>query len=302
MTNPQLKQPIERIGVQLFTLAAMAADDLEATLKLIAESGYKEIEFFGPYPFSAPESIAGWAPLAAQMGISRNAYFGMSVQELKARLDYYGLTAPSAHVDLPTARTQLDAMAEAAHILGHRYIATPSARNEKLETLDDYRRMAADYNAIGARADKLGLRFGYHNHGYENALLDGRVPLEVLIEETDPALVTFELDIFWLIAGGGDPVSFLEKYPGRFALMHIKDMSEIVRFKHRGQTPQEWMELFPYTRDAGAGVLDLQTILSRAHRAGMQHYFVERDLAAEPERTLRDSYRALAAIDLASEA
>ncbi|HWQ15613.1 MAG TPA: sugar phosphate isomerase/epimerase [Roseiflexaceae bacterium] len=291
-------RPIARLGVQLFTLAGMAASDFDATLKLIAESGYKEVEFFGPYPFSAPESLAFWAPLAAQMGISRNAYFGLTTQEVRARLDHYGLSAPAAHVDLPTARLLPPALAEAAHTLGHRYIVIPSARSERLESLDDYRRLAAELNAIGARADALGLRFGYHNHGYEQAPIDGRVPLEVLLEETDPALVTLELDIFWMIAGGGDPVRTLAAYPGRFALMHIKDMSAIVRFTDRGQTPQEWMALFGHMRDAGAGVLDLARILAQADRSGVQHFFLERDLAPDPVQTLRASYQALAAIDL----
>jgi sugar phosphate isomerase/epimerase len=294
----QPAHPIARLGVQLFTIASMAARDFDAALKLIAESGYQEVEFFGPYPFSAPETLASWAPLATQMGISQNAYFGLTVQEVKARLEHYGLSAPSAHVDLPTVRTRLDALAEAAHTLGHRYIVIPSARSERLDSLDDYRQLAAELNAIGARADALGLRFGYHNHGYEHALIEGRVPYEVLLEETDPALVTMELDLFWLIAGGGDPVTTLETYPGRFALMHIKDMSTLVRFAGRGQTPQEWMALFPQMRDAGAGVLDLARILVQAHRSGVRHYFLERDLAADPMQTLQASYRALAAVDL----
>lgn len=298
-SNPtQPAHPIEWLGVQLFTLASMVARDLDAALKLIADIGYKEIEFFGPYPFSAPESLSNWAPLATQMGISRNAYYGMTVQEVKTRLDYYGLSAPSAHVDLPTVRTRLDELAEAAHTLGHRYILIPSARTERLDSLDDYRRLAGELNAIGARADALGLRFGYHNHGYENALIDGRIPYEVLLDEIDPALVTMELDIFWMIAGGGDPVTLLDSYPGRFALIHIKDMNEIVRFTGRGQTAQEWISLFPHMRDAGAGVLDLPLIMSHAHRSGVKHFFLERDLAADPFQTLQASYRALAAIDL----
>jgi sugar phosphate isomerase/epimerase len=227
------------------------------------------------------------------MGISRNAYFGMTAQEVKARLDHYGLSAPSAHVDFPTAQTRLEAMAEAAHILGHRYVVIPSARNARLETLDDYKRLAGELNAIGARADALGVRFGYHNHGYENAMIDGRVPYEVLLEETDPDLVTMELDLFWMIAGGGDPVALLEAYPGRFALMHIKDMSEMVRFSGRGQTPQEWIALFPYMRDAGAGVLDLPGILAQAQQSGVKHFLLERDLAADPLQTLQASYQAL---------
>jgi sugar phosphate isomerase/epimerase len=291
-------RPIARLGVQLFTLASMAARDFDATLRLIAESGYKEVEFFGPYAFSVPESLAFWEPLAAQMGISRNAYFGLTEQEVKVRLDHYGLSAPSAHVDFPTARALPAALAEAAHTLGHRYIVIPSARSERLDTLDDYRRLAAELNVIGARANAMGLRFGYHNHGYEQAPIEGRVPLEVLLEETDPALVTLELDLFWMIAGGGDPVSTLASYPGRFALMHIKDMDPIVHFTDRGQTPQEWMALFGHMRDAGAGVLDLPRILAQADQSGVQHFFLERDLAADPAQTLQASYQALAAIDL----
>ncbi len=298
VATAQPARPIARLGVQLFTIASMVARDPDAALKLIADSGYKEVEFFGPYPFSAPETLASWAPLAVQMGISRNAYFGLSAQEVKARLDHYGLSAPSAHVDLPTVRTRLDALAEAAHMLGHRYIVIPSARSERLDSLDDYRRLGAEFNAIGARADALGLRFGYHNHGYEHALIDGRVPYEVLLEETDPALVTMELDLFWMIAGGGDPLTTFASYPGRFALMHIKDMSEIVRFEGRGQTSQEWMALFPYMRDAGDGVLDLPRILAEAERCGVRHFFLERDLAADPVQTLQASYQALAAVDL----
>lgn len=294
----QAARSIARLGVQLFTIASLAARDFDAALRLIAESGYTEVEFFGPYPFSAAESIAAWAPLAAQMGISRNAYFGMTASEVRARLDHYGLSAPSAQVDLRTVRTQLDALAEAAHTLGHRYVVIPSARTERLDSLDDYRRLADELNAIGARADALGLRFGYHNHGYEHALIEGCVPYELLLAETDPALVTMELDIFWMTAGGGDPVHTLASYPGRFALIHIKDMHKIVRFAGRGQTPQEWMALFPEMRDAGAGVLDLPHILAQASRSGVQHFFLERDLATDPVQTLQASYRALTAIDL----
>ena len=107
LTTAQPAHPIARLGVQLFTLAGMAARDFEATLKLIAESGYAEVEFFGPYPFSAPESIASWGPLAAQMGISQNAYFGMTVQEVKARLDADRLRPDLEPLDLLFARSTM---------------------------------------------------------------------------------------------------------------------------------------------------------------------------------------------------
>ncbi len=286
-----------RLGVQLFTMPAMAAHDLDETLKLIANSGFRAVEFFGPYPFSPPKTLAGWEPIAAQLGISRIAYFGMTPQQVRERLDHYGLHAPSAHVDLPTVRARMPELAEAAHALGHTYVIIPSARSEPLDTLDDYRRLATELNRIGAHAASHGLKFGYHNHGYEHAELDGRVPFHVLLEETDPALVTFELDLFWMMAGGGEPADFLDRFPGRFKRMQVKDMSERVRFTGRGQTAQEWMELFPKMRDAGDGILDLQAILSYAARTGVEYFFLERDLAADPAQTLRTSYYALSAVD-----
>lgn len=285
----------QRFGVALFTLAGMAARDLEATLRLVAAAGYREVEFFGPYPFSAPESIAGWQAVAARLGIAGHAWYGHSPAEVRAMLDRLGLGAPAAHTDLATAQTRMPQLADAAATLGHRYVIVPSVMEFGLTTLDDYRRLALELNRIGAIAAAHGVRFGYHNHGYEQAPIAGQVPLDVLLDATDPALVTFELDVFWMIAGGGDPCDYLTRWPGRFALMHLKDMAQPVRFADRGQTMAEMMALFPQMRDAGDGVLDLAAIVRCARQCGVGHLLLERDLAAEPEQTLRRSFTALCA-------
>jgi sugar phosphate isomerase/epimerase len=285
----------QRYGVALFTLAAMAARDLEAALHLVATTGYREVEFFGPYPFSTPATIAGWDAVAAQLGFTGHAWYGHSPAEVRAMLDRLGLSAPAAHTDLATAQSCMPQLAEAAATLGHRYVIVPSVLEWGLATLDDYRRLAQEFNRIGALAAAHGVCFGYHNHGYEQALLDGRVPLDVLLDETDPALVTFELDVFWMIAGGGDPCEYLTRWPGRFALMHLKDMAQPVRFADRGQTMAEMMALFPQMRDAGDGVLDLAAIVRCARECGVAHLLLERDLASDPEQTLRRSAAALSA-------
>jgi sugar phosphate isomerase/epimerase len=287
---------LKAIGLQLFSIPRLLSEDFPAALRAIAEAGYKELEFFGPYPFSPEASIEGWKPLATQMGIKQNAYYGLEPKAARALMDDLGLSSPSMHADIRTLRERLEPAAEAAHIIGQRYVILPSMSWETSLTLDTFRRVAEEFNEIGERAKALGIRFAYHNHGNEHALRDDRVPFEVLLEETDPDLVDFEMDIFWMIAGGGDPVDFLQRYPGRFKLMHLKDMIEVTRFSGDGSTPMEWMALFPKMADPGAGVLDLDAITRQALASGVEHFFVERDLAPNPAETLANSYRYLAGL------
>lgn len=107
-----------------------------------------------------------------------------------------------------------------------------------------------------------------------------------------------EMDLFWTVAGGGDPVELLDAYRGRYRLMHIKDMKERVRFAGDGGDAAQWIALFPQVTEAGSGVLDLRTILARARASGVEHFFVEQDLVANPEESLRKSHRFLSALDL----
>jgi sugar phosphate isomerase/epimerase len=110
--------------------------------------------------------------------------------------------------------------------------------------------------------------------------------------------VAMEMDVFWTVAGGADPVELLDTYRGRYRSIHVKDMKQRVRFTRDGGDASQWMELFPYMTDAGSGVLDLLTILSRAKRSGVEHFLVEQDLAANPAESLRKSYRFLSGLDL----
>jgi sugar phosphate isomerase/epimerase len=104
------------------------------------------------------------------------------------------------------------------------------------------------------------------------------------------------MDIYWMTAGGADPVKYLEKYKDRFRLMHVKDMTKAVKFSGDGGDPSQWIELFPYITDAGSGVLDLKKIISAAIKSGTQHFFVERDLLQNPEEALPKSYKYLAGL------
>jgi sugar phosphate isomerase/epimerase len=291
------KTHLERIGLGLFTIPKLLDQDFAGTMKMLAQIGYKEIEFFGPYPFSVPAAHERWKAISAALGVRRSGYFELTAQQMKKVLDQSGLSSPSMHIDLNTLRTRMNEIAEAAHALGQRYVCLPSIPAEERKNLDAYKRVADEFNEIGARAAKAGLRFAYHNHGYGLAEMEGQIPFKVLLERTDPKLVDLQMDIYWTTAGGADPIALLKTYPGRFRLMHIKDMTKRVRFAGDGGDAQQWMALFPFIADAGSGVLDLPAILAQAKKSGVQHFFVERDLAPNPTETLKKSYQYLAALE-----
>ncbi len=283
----------KKIGLQVWSIAKNLASDLEGSLKLLSRIGYKELELFGPYPFSTDYDKASWEYIAPVLGFSKSGYFGLSAREFKQMLDDHGLSTPAMHVGLDTLRNNFGHLAEAAHQLGQAYAGIAAIPEDERLTLDDYKRLADDFNAIGENAIANNLRFFYHNHGYGLQPLDGIVPFDMILERTDPSLVFFEMDIFWHVAGGADPVKYLEENPGRFKLIHIKDMKELVRFSGDGGNPQQWMELFPYITDAGSGTLDLHTILNHASTSGVEHFIVENDVITNVEESLENAFQYL---------
>lgn len=278
-------------GVQLFTIPQLVSNDFPGTLKKLSEYGYKEIEFFGPYPFSDPRTIEGWAQLREQLGITRNAFYGYEVAEVKQMLDAHGLSSPSVHMDITTMRAGMHNALKNLSVLNVKYVAIPALIGEPLATADDFKRFADEFNSFGTQMKDHGMQFVFHNHGYEHALRDGEVPMDILLTQTDPDTVKFELDIFWMQAAGASPVDYLKKYPGRFKLMHVKDAAETVRFSGDGTTPDQWMEVFPKMADPGTGVFDIKGIIKAGIQSGTEHFFLERDLTPDPETTLKNSMR-----------
>ena len=278
------RNKLARIGVQLFSIPKLCEKDFAGTMKMLADIGYKEIEFFGPYSFSAKEDIDRWNAITPSLGFSGSGYFGLTVQQVKKILDDNGLTSPSMHTGLLTLKQRMNEMAEAANVLGTKYLILPSAETQT--SLEGYKRQADEFNEIGASAAKLGLRFAYHNHGNGLKEMEGKVPMELIIESTDPKTVFYQMDIYWTTAGGVDPVTYLNKYAGRFKLVHVKDMSKKVRFSGDGGDPKQWIELFPFLTDAGSGMLDIKNIVAHAQKSGVEHFVVERDLAPEPKDSL----------------
>jgi sugar phosphate isomerase/epimerase len=246
---------IENIGVQLYTVRDLMENDVRGTLEAVARAGYKEVEF--------------------------HDYFGHSPEEVRAMLDDLGLVTPAIHVSLEKVRSDLAALIDQAHTVGHTYLISPWLAEEERGSIDSYRRLAASFNDFGQLCRNEGLRFGWHNHAFEFEKIDGTVPLDVLLEETDPELVAFELDLFWTIAGGADPIDYFERFPGRFPLCHVKDM-----------TADGSMV------DVGAGEIDFAAIFRHADAAGLVHYVVEHDDPANPIASITASYEYLAALEL----
>ena len=286
------------IGLQLWSIAKNIEQDVEGSMQMIASIGYKEVELFGPYPFSTEKDKASWNAITKMVGFSQSGYFNHSAKQFKALLDARGLSTPAMHVGLDTLRNRMEEAAESAQILGQQYAGIAGIPEEERKTLDDYKRMADEFNVIGENARKHGLKFYYHNHGYGLKEMEGKIPFDIILERTDPALVFLEMDIFWTTAGGADPVKYLDQYPGRYKLVHVKDMKERKEFAGDGGNPQQWIELFPYITDAGSGVLDLKTILAHAKKSGVEHFIIENDVITNPKDSLEKGYKYVSQLSL----
>ncbi len=283
-TGPRL-----RIGLNLFSIPKTLEKDFRAGMAFIAGLGYSEVETYGPYPFSTPEEIAEWQKIIPQVGFSGTGYFGLTRDQVVASLQENKLTAPSMHTGILTLRQRMGPLAEAAHALGATYVTLPAMPADMRKTLDDYKRTADTFNAIGGEARRHGLRFAYHNHGYGWHEQEGEIPLKVVLQRTDPKLVFLEMDIFWTTAGGADPVQLLKDYPTRYKMLHLKDMKEKRHFSGDGGDPSQWVALFPYMTTVGGGVLDIKGIVSQARLNGVEHYIVEQDAVADPQVALKRS-------------
>ena len=239
--------------MQLYTVRNALKADFDGTLRKVAAIGYQEVEFAG--------------------------YMGRTPAQVKDSLKQAGLRAPAEHVDLETLEKEWGATVEAAHTVGHEYLVVAWIDAARRGSIEDYKRIAGIFNQLGRQANAAGLRFGYHNHAYEMATLEGQVPYDVLLQNTDPDLVCFEMDLYWTTDGGKDPLAYFAKYPGRFPLVHVKDRTA------SGQMV-----------DVGQGTIDWGAIFAHRKQAGMKHEFVEHDEPGDPFASITASYDYLRAL------
>jgi sugar phosphate isomerase/epimerase len=183
------------------------------------------------------------------------------------------------HVDLSEIEKSFARTIEAGRALGVRYVVCAWLQPEVRKTLDDYRRHAETFNRAGEEARKAGLQFGFHCHDFEFVPIAGVIPYDLLLKETDSALVQMEMDLYWITKAGADPLHYFEQYPGRFPMVHVKDMD---RTPERGFT------------EVGKGVVDFRRVFAQSRLGGIHHYFVEQDETKGPAiESARESYEYL---------
>ncbi|MDA1081916.1 MAG: sugar phosphate isomerase/epimerase [Gemmatimonadetes bacterium] len=249
---------IERIGVQLYTVRAEMRKDFAASLARIAQIGYREVEFAG--------------------------YFSQTPDRVRALLDENRLTSPSVHLAIELLESDFGAQAAVAKTIGQETLIVPSLNARTLTTTDAWKGIATRFNTLGAKARDAGLRFAFHNHASEaTAMSDGTRPFDVLLGETDPSLVDFQMDLYWMIKAGGDPLAYFASNPGRFTSVHVKDATA---------APELAM------RDVGAGSVDWKAIFAKRSQAGIKHFFVEHDSpGADPFASVKASHDYLAKLE-----
>jgi sugar phosphate isomerase/epimerase len=255
------------LGVQLYSVRGAMRTDVPGTLARVRALGFHEVELAGTY--------------------------GMSAADFRALLDRSGLRATSMHAGYERLRDSLPAVLAEARALGVRYVGTAWIPHpDGPITVARTREAAADFDRWGKAARQAGVQFFYHIHGYEfQPGAGGVVPMDVLVRETDPAAVRFELDVFWAALPGQDPAALLRRHRGRWALMHLKDMRQgVARNVHRGSADPDSTEV-----PVGAGQIDYRAVLQAAREVGVERYYVE-DETREPFATMPQSVRWLASV------
>ena len=238
-------------GLQLYSIRDAMSEDVPGSLKKISDLGFKYLE------------LADY---------SAGKFYGYAPAEFKKMVEDQGMVALSSHtkveaegITVENAKSLADAHAE----LGVKFCVQPWVE-EVDRNIESYKRMVGDWNEVGGIMKKVGIQFGYHNHNFEFANLDGIVPYyDLYLPALDADLVTMELDLFWAAKAGQDPVEMFNKYPGRFQLLHLKDM-------YTNEAP-----FYDVIKDdiaaVGEGVIDFKRILAAKEVSGVKYHFVEDD-------------------------
>jgi sugar phosphate isomerase/epimerase len=241
------------LGLQLYSVREFLPKEYDGTLQKLAAMGYREVEAAG--------------------------FYGHSAAEVKRSMEQAGLRCVSAHYSLPQLKPNVEETIAYGKSLGLRFIicSSPMLRNPqkgaswldamKAMSLDDWKWNADQFNEIGAKVKAAGMRFGYHNHFFEFHEKDGVLPYDILLQSTDPKLVTFEMDCGWVVVGGQKPQHYLTKYPERYSMLHIKE------FNLNGWKPGT----VPVSAELGRGSIDYGPIFAAAKKAPIRHIFNEQE-------------------------
>ena len=235
------------VGLQLYSLRDQLPKDVKGVIAQVAKAGYKEVETFG---FN-----------------QQTGYWGLPGKDFGQLLKDNGLSTPSGHYGLDQyfgegKTDDLKAYIEVANTIGQTYIIIPSLNHNFIKTVDDCKGVADKMNKIAEICKASGLKLGYHNHNFEWHPVGDTTFYDVVLNNTDPKLVNMEMDLYWVVRAGQDPLAIFQKHPGRFTFVHNKD---------RDKTNAE------LNTEIGNGDIDFKAILGKAKLAGIKHFIVEQE-------------------------
>ncbi|GAA3772235.1 sugar phosphate isomerase/epimerase [Flavobacterium ginsengiterrae] len=248
----------KEIGLQLYTLREELPKNVKQTLEKVAASGYTAVETYG---FSI-----------------KDQFWGLSPKDLKKILDDNNLKAVSGHYNLGSYlydgnTSELIAAIEAAKILKSEFLTVPWIDEPFRKNIDDYKKIALRLNQAAKMCADAGLKLAYHNHDFEFQKYNGITGYEILLKETDKNLVYFELDLYWVVRSGNDPLQLFKENSGRFKMWHVKDMDK------KNQA---------LNTEVGSGLIDFKPFFKEAKQSGMVHFFVEQE-----NNFARDSFQSI---------
>lgn len=249
------------VGIQLYSLRELLPKDVKGVIKKVAETGYKEVETYG---------------YTAEAG-----YWGLDAKAFKALLDDNGLKAPSGHFGLDEYIKTGDLeivkpLIAGAAALNMEYFTCPYLSEELRTSLEDYKKVAARLNEAAKLCKESGLQMAYHNHDFEFVKYGDTTGYDILLAETDKSMIQFEMDLYWVVRSGNDPVALFEKHPGRFVMWHVKDMDKTNN---------------TINTEVGNGKIDFKSIHKHAAQAGLKHLIVEQEnFSIDPFESIKKSF------------
>lgn len=252
--------PTKKVGLQLYSLREQLPKDVRGTIAKVAQAGYTEVETFG---YSL-----------------KDKFWGLDPKSFKSLLTEHGLTSPSGHYGMDKFMTDgnpedLKSYIEAANIVGGEFITVPYLSDSVRKTEDDWKKVADKLNQASALCKASGLKLAYHNHNFEFVKYGEVTGYDIMLKGTDPKAVQFELDLYWVVRSGNDPVKLFTDHPGRFPMWHVKDMDKANN---------------NINTEVGSGTIDFKKIYQNAKLAGLKHLIVEQEnFSLDPYVSIKQS-------------
>ncbi len=239
-TAPAAAAGLSSFGIQLYTLRDVIQEDPKATIKQLGDYGFKQIESYDG---------------------DQGMFWNMKNTEFKKYLDDLDIKLLSSHCDI---KKDFEIKAAQAAEIGMEYLICPHVGPQT--SVEEWKKVTDRFNECGEICKKNGIKFAYHNHAYTFVPFSGMIPHDFLMENTDPDLVHHQMDIYWVVTGGADPIEYLKKYPNRFTLCHVKDRLKDIPLEDHSASC-----------NLGTGMIDFPSILKVAKENGMKHFIMEQE-------------------------